>query len=87
MVPLEMNEGTTTVLGVGNNKLTNSCIAEDPAKRPFMRSSFEHNIAYGPLCYLFQKNWLIHHFSKLCFLIFCLNIFSESKEITLVPEL
>jgi hypothetical protein len=34
MAPLEMNEGTTTVLGVGYNKLTNSCSAKDPAKRP-----------------------------------------------------
>jgi hypothetical protein len=33
MAPLEMNEGTTTVLGVGHNKETNSCSAEDPAKR------------------------------------------------------
>jgi hypothetical protein len=34
MAALEVNEGTTTVLGVGHNKLTNSCGAEEPAKRP-----------------------------------------------------
>jgi hypothetical protein len=36
MAPLGMNEGTTTVLEVGYNKLTNSCSAEDPAKRTFL---------------------------------------------------
>jgi hypothetical protein len=40
MAPLEMNEGTTTVLGVGHNKLTNSCSAEDPAKRPLTFLTF-----------------------------------------------
>jgi hypothetical protein len=62
MAPLEMNEGTTTVLGVGKNKLINSCSAEEPAKRPLTFNLFL-NICTRRLIMLGRKN-IFRHFCK-----------------------